>query len=465
MLCAGAVLLASLATYVATLALTVTLVDSGELIVAAQSLGVAHPPGFPLYVLLAHLATLLPIGSIATRVNLASAIFAAFAVAVVPFLTAEMLRGMSEQSASRGRPDRQRDGDTSGMGAGALWLPATTAALLLAFCRTLWSYATVAEVYTLNTLLVAVVLLLVFRWRCDVTTSPKSTTDRRLYAAAWVFGLALAVHHVTVLLTLPAIAFLVYATRRRVFTSRVLIFATIWALVGLTVYAYLPIAAARSPMLDWGDPRTLQSFWWHISGRQFQAYFSLSAQSVGAQLATFMSITIGEFGPPWCPAALGLALAGFYALFRRDRTAFWFLLLVIVADLLYTSTYEIAEDKAAYFIPAFLALVLAAGCGAGFAMEIGRHGALAVRRTGCHRGVTAGAGAGLGRQLSLQQPPSGFDRTRLRRQHPGDDPAGRDAANPGLAGVLADALRPRHRACPPRCRRRRPEPTAPLVVL
>jgi len=371
MLCAGAVVLASLATYVATLAPTVTLVDSGELIVAAQSLGVAHPPGFPLYVLLAHLATLLPIGSIATRVNLASAVFATLAVAVVAFLTAEMLRGISLQSAAGERsPDRRRGGDTSGIGAGALWLPATTAALLLAFSRTLWSYATVAEVYTLNTLLVAVVLLLVFRWRYDVTTSPKSTTDRRLYAAAWVFGLALGVHHVTVLLTLPAIAFLVYASRRRVFTSKVLILATIWALVGLTVYVYLPIAAARAPILDWGDPRTLQRFWWHISGRQFQAYFSLSPQSVRSQLAAFMSITIREFGPWWCPAALGFALAGFHALFRRDRPAFWFLLLVIAADLLYASTYEIAEDKAAYFIPAFVALVLAAGCGAHFAMEI-----------------------------------------------------------------------------------------------
>jgi tetratricopeptide (TPR) repeat protein len=370
LLCAGFALLASLATYVLTLAPTVTLVDSGELIVAARSLGVAHPPGFPLYVLLAHLATLLPIGNIAVRVNLASAIFAALAIAVVALLAAEMLLGTDVQSTARKTPARPRNAEQPEIGSGLAWLPVITAALLLAFSRTLWSYATVAEVYTLNTLLIAMVLLLVFRWRYDVMTSPNLTTDRRLYAAAFFFGLALGVHHVTVGLTLPAIALLVYRTRPQVFRSKAMIFATLWALAGLTVYAYLPLAAARAPLLNWGDPRTLQRFWWHITGRQFQAYFSLSPVSVGSQLATFASFARREFGPPWLPAALGLSLAGSYALFRRDRTMFWFLLLVIAADVMYASTYEIAEDKAAYFLPAFLAIILAAGCGARFLIHV-----------------------------------------------------------------------------------------------
>ena len=73
------VFLVALLIYRLTLAPTVTLVDSGELIVAARFLGVAHPPGFPLYLILAHLVSLLPFGSIAFRINSASAIFAALA--------------------------------------------------------------------------------------------------------------------------------------------------------------------------------------------------------------------------------------------------------------------------------------------------------------------------------------------------------------------------------------------------
>ena len=68
-----------------------TLVDSGELIVAARFLGVAHPPGFPLYVMLAHLASLVPIGNIAVRINFASAFFAALACAMLALVVTELI--------------------------------------------------------------------------------------------------------------------------------------------------------------------------------------------------------------------------------------------------------------------------------------------------------------------------------------------------------------------------------------
>ena len=89
--CALLVFVASLVVYGRTLAPTVAFVDSGELTVAASSLGVAHPPGFPLYVALAHLATMVPIGSVAVRVNFASAIFAALASAVACLVVFEAM--------------------------------------------------------------------------------------------------------------------------------------------------------------------------------------------------------------------------------------------------------------------------------------------------------------------------------------------------------------------------------------
>src|SRR5438105_4885440 len=72
LLCAGAVFVATLLLYSWTLAPTVTLIDSGELIVVAYGLGVAHPPGFPLWVILAHLASLVPLGNVAVRINFSS---------------------------------------------------------------------------------------------------------------------------------------------------------------------------------------------------------------------------------------------------------------------------------------------------------------------------------------------------------------------------------------------------------
>ena len=90
LLCAAAVFVVALLLYTVTLAPTVTLVDSGELIVAAQGLGVAHPPGFPLWVMLAHLASLLPFGNVAVRINFSSALFAALACAMLTLVVAEL---------------------------------------------------------------------------------------------------------------------------------------------------------------------------------------------------------------------------------------------------------------------------------------------------------------------------------------------------------------------------------------
>src|SRR6266540_5116712 len=91
LLCAGAVFLVALVVYSWTLAPAVTLTDSGELIVAAYGLGVAHPPGFPLWIILAHLASLVPIGNVAVRINFASAIFAALASAMLTLVVAELM--------------------------------------------------------------------------------------------------------------------------------------------------------------------------------------------------------------------------------------------------------------------------------------------------------------------------------------------------------------------------------------
>src|SRR5438552_7329872 len=91
LLCAGTVFLVALVVYSWTLAPTVTLTDSGELIVAAYGLGVAHPPGFPLWVMLAHLASLLPFGNVAARINFSSTLFAAVACAMLILVPAELL--------------------------------------------------------------------------------------------------------------------------------------------------------------------------------------------------------------------------------------------------------------------------------------------------------------------------------------------------------------------------------------
>ena len=219
LVCAGSVFLAALLLYIRTLAPTVTPTDSGELIVVAHGLGVAHPPGVPLWVMLAHLASLVPLGNVAVRINFSSALFAALASAMLTLVVAELIITASylPKTKQRGARKKTKTAD-SAVDPVLIFAPAVGAGLVMAFSRTLSSYATIAEVYTLNTLLILTVFFLMLRWRrCIVAdqtniSSPITIHDSWLYAAALVFGLALGVHHVTVGLTLPAVGVLVYRT-------------------------------------------------------------------------------------------------------------------------------------------------------------------------------------------------------------------------------------------------------------
>ncbi len=337
--------------YFRTLAPTVTLVDSGELVLAAQDLGVAHPPGTPLYVLLAHLATLLPWGSVAARVAGASAVFAALAAGLVVLVVREALLAVFAPSG--------KAGDSSGVGAWAAFVPPAVPALCFAFSRSLWSYATVAEVYTLNALLILGVLFLLLRWS-------RLGGDRWLYGAAALFGLATGVHHVTVLLTLPALAVLVSRASGADFleSRRLWIAAAVATAALIAVYAYLPLAAAHRPVFAWGNPLTLERIVWHVTGRQYQSYFEASSEALAREVGAFLRMAARQFGPPWLPLLLVLAFLGSLHLWRRDRKMALALTLLLAVNLAFGVTYVIGEDKDAYYLPSYLALCLAAGFGA-----------------------------------------------------------------------------------------------------
>ena len=241
----------------------------------------------------------------------------------------------------------------------------------MAFSRTLWSYATIAEVYTLNTLLILIVFFLMLRWRrciiADRKDKGKAVTihDSLLYGAAAAFGLGLGVHHVTMALTLPAVAFVVYRTEGlRFFTSRRLVYAALISISAMVaVYVYLPFAASRSPLINWGNPRSLQEIWWHITGRQYQVFLSFTPTIMGEQFVEFCRMLLREFGPAWLPLPLALVFAGFATAYRQDRTAFWFLLFIVIANLAYDLSYQIAEDKDAYYLPVFISVAIGAGFG------------------------------------------------------------------------------------------------------
>lgn len=372
---AAAVFVVAFGVYLRTLTPTVGFVDSGELTLAAWSLGNAHPPGFPLYLMLTHLFMLLPVGSVAVRANTASAFFAAASCAMLTLAIAEMLlTPWRRRAASTPAPAAKRK---KGAPAPA---PAVTVAaeeplptpvvaalvsafggLTLAFSRTLWAYATIAEVYALNTALLVTIFWLMLAWRRRELAGDARAT-RWLYAAAIVFGLALGVHHVTIGINLLAIGMLVFLTAGvPFFRSKKLLIAALLAIAALVaVYTYLPLAASHKPFMNWGDPSSISGIVDHITAKQYRLYIKTDDTAANG----FFDYLVRDLGPTWLPLALLLGIAGLVQLFRRDRPVAIFLLLVIAADFGWTLIYPIVNDQDAYALPAFVALAMAAAVGA-----------------------------------------------------------------------------------------------------
>lgn len=355
-----AVFIIALAAYGRTLAPSVGPTDSGELTAAAWCLGVAHPPGFPLFVLLTHLFTWLPLGSIAVRTNAASAFFAAAACAITALATGEMLR-LPRDVRSAAKPETRKPKK------GAAPPPQPVApqpfddrviavvmlatGLLFTFSRTLWDFATVTEVYALNSALMAGIAFGMLRWA-------RTREVRWMYAAALLFGLGLAVHHVTIGLGAFAIAVLITRVGGAAFwRSRTTIVAAALLAAGLLVYAYLPIAASRKPVINWGDPSTPRTFIDHVTGKQYRSYIRTSDEARSAQLGRWGGIVGRELGPSWLPLAILVAAGGIVALFFRQRTIFWYVVVMIAADAAWFAVYPVVNDAPAYAIPAFLGLL------------------------------------------------------------------------------------------------------------
>jgi hypothetical protein len=334
----------ALAVYIRTLAPTVGLVDSGELTIAAWVLGNAHPPGFPLYLLLTHAVMFLTPGLLAWRANFASALFAAGSATAMTFVAGELLLLVRRERVA---------------------ILSLFAGLTLAFSRTLWNYATIAEVYALNTMMLLLVLGLVLVWL-------RGARVTWMYSAALLFGLALGVHHVTTGLAFLGVAALVIAARgwRFAISKNVAIAAAIAVVACAAVYAYLPIAAAKRPVMNWGDPHDLGRLIDHITAKQYRAY--LTGAKAASQLSFATRGLASDLGPVWLPLMLLLAVAGCVFLFRRHRPLFMLVLVTLAANAVWLIVYPIANDQDAYLLPAIVALILAAAAGAAWVAERAR---------------------------------------------------------------------------------------------
>lgn len=246
--------------YFFTLAPDVYLEDSGELISVAYFLGIAHPSGYPLYLLLGKAFSFLPFGTVAFRLNLMSAAFGGVTAFMI-FLT------LGEVAAILNQKNKFSD-----------WL-AFGLALLFAVSRDFWSQAIVAEVYTLNAFLVCLLIFIFLRWFC-------TRQNKYLFLLAWISGLGLTNHQLFGLV-LPILWTLTYLLKPEVLNWQRLWKLVILFLLGLSVYFYLPIRALTHPLVNFTNLAGISDAIHHILRSSYNDFAPFAGQ-YGGFLTAFL---------------------------------------------------------------------------------------------------------------------------------------------------------------------------------
>ncbi|HVM33547.1 MAG TPA: DUF2723 domain-containing protein [bacterium] len=223
--------------------------DSPETITAGVTLGLAHPPGYPLDALVNRLLSLVPLGDPGFRVNWGSALFAAFG-ALLAALNLKLL-------VVKFFPGR---GETKNLGP---WL--ASAGLFLAFSKTYWEKAVSAKGGLYITEMLFLMATLFCLLKLESPDSGKGPREKWALLVFFLTGLALAHYWETQVIFMPGLV-LFFALRE----GGLLGTAAFWtrtfrrlslAAVGLSVFAlYLPLRAQLHPVLNLGDPRTWTLF-------------------------------------------------------------------------------------------------------------------------------------------------------------------------------------------------------------
>ena len=329
---AGVVAAALLTLYAITAPRTVALEDDGLFILSGYFLGIEHPPGFPLHTLLAKLFTLLPLGTVAYRVHLLSAVFGAVSCGLL-WMCVRLL-------------GQQR-------------LPAYLASLALGLSPAFWSQSVIAEVYTINTFFFLLLIRLGLR------------RDARLVPwMALCFGLSLSNHWPLMLLAGPAFAILLWPLRTEVIRRAG---ALSWLVIlGLLPYAWLIYRSWKAlPVSFYGPLETLPEIWFFLS-RAGYAHVDASASAGWVDRVRFLQFFGVELLWQFAVAGTLLAITGFIAQWRvleRNLAAFLtvaFLMPSIVLLLLLGFDYDSVSKHVFHVYPLPAYAVVAVWMAIGF---------------------------------------------------------------------------------------------------
>ena len=347
--------------YRVTAAPTISWVDSGVIAAAANTLGIANPPGFPLYMIVAHLFTKIPWGSVVSRLQLLSQLSAVGLVLLVYIIVKKY-----GSCPSAGHPP---------LPSMFFSLPALFAAIAFAFSYGLWQQANNVETYTLTN----VVLFGLIIWAITLggKMDPRLRGDDKrvsrndtlsILLLGFMSGLSMGLNPTISVLAGAAIFWLVTRwnlVRRNGWTF--LLAGILFAAGVVIVYSYLPIRAATHPFVDWGDPVNWDRIRKHIFGAGLNIYepetnsingFTGQPKIFWESFLHYWHLAIFQFTPLLFP----FVVVGVIQLRKRNQWVFGLLASILGMNLLYVVLYY-GGNQESWMITSWVVMAVFLGVG------------------------------------------------------------------------------------------------------
>lgn len=352
--------------YLTTLAPSVVEIDSGELAAVQATLGIAHPTGYPLFTILGHLFSLLPLPfSKIYQLNLLTAIWCSLGVGFFVYTSKLVLDNIDAFSVKKiiHKPKtKSKDKKAKAHAPKAeaakepipelkKYLGAVLGGLILAFDKTYWFQGTSVEVYSLQVFLFIIIIMSLVKayiYRDDVE-KVRAKSPWLILALFLALGFS---NHMTSLFIIPGIAYLFFDKFRfnKNSLKRIALMLAVFIPVLVLFYLYLLVRASQNPILNWGNPNTYVRLMRHIEGDQYHVWLFSSTAAAEKQLSYFISNLPSEF-----LVSLFICLVGLISSFFAARKFFVFGLITFLFTIFYSINYDI-HDIDSYFLLAYISL-------------------------------------------------------------------------------------------------------------
>ena len=365
--------------YMRTMAPSIYWGDSAAFATSNFLLGLPHSPSFPLYTLLGRLFVLIPNINPAFASNLMSALFASLSV----MLFFVIIKQMAEAPLLQARNNRITLGskridfgnediaetamveiETISRPAVVI-IPCLAATALFAISLPVWLSAVRAEVYSLHLFLTLAATLFAFR---GIAGNKKQA----YFLGLWLYAVSFANHPLLALAFAPAFLYIIILGFSNFgFRPAFLGVIAIFFVASFSFYLYLPIRSSLEPVINWGRPGSIDSFFAAITRSSDLANFSqlTIAPDYIARLRKLGIFSAGQIGWP----LIGLALVGFFGIFKISRRLFLYFPLAILGNLaivLWAADFTpLNYDLVNYLAPLFAVILIVSIAGVLYLMR------------------------------------------------------------------------------------------------